>query len=59
MLHNEVALKIEYFYNDEDLEFQISSKKEIIFILQSIADQGTRVALFYGSGQSFIATTLT
>jgi len=58
MLHKEVALKIEYFYNDEDLEFHISSKKEILSILQNIADQGTRVALFYGSGQSFIPTTV-
>ena len=58
MSHKEVALKIEHFYNDDDIEFHISSKREKLSILQSIADQGTRVALFYGSGQSFVLTTL-
>ena len=58
MSHKEVALKIEHFYNDDDLEFHISSKKEMLSILQSIADQGTRVALFYGNGQNFILTNL-
>jgi c-di-GMP-binding flagellar brake protein YcgR len=54
----DVVLKIEYFYNDEDLEFRIASKREMRFILQNIADQGTRVVLFYGNGQNFILTTL-
>jgi c-di-GMP-binding flagellar brake protein YcgR len=54
----EAALKIEYFYNDEDIEFHISSKREKLSILQSIADQGSRVALYYGSQHSYIATTL-
>ena len=58
MSHKEVALKIEHFYNDEDLEFRISSKREMLFILQNIADHGTSVALFYGSGQSSVLTTL-
>lgn len=58
MLHNEVPLRIEYFYNDEDIEFRIKSKREMLSILQNIADQGTRVALFYGSGRSFILTSV-
>ena len=58
MSHKEVALKIEHFYNDEDLEFRISSKREMLFILQNIAEQCTSVALFYGSGQSSVLTTL-
>ncbi len=58
MSHKQVALRIERFYDDEDLEFRVKSKREMLFILQSIADQGTRVALFYGRGQSYIPTTL-
>lgn len=58
MSHKEVALTVEHFHNDEDLAFHISSKREIQSILQNIADMGTRVALFYGSGQSCILTTL-
>ena len=57
-MSKDVALKIEHFYNDEDLEFRIASKREMRFILQNIADQGTRVVLFYGNGQNFILTTL-
>lgn len=58
MPHKEVALTIEHFYNDEDLDFHISSKREIQSILQNIGDIGARIALFYGGGQSFILTTL-
>ncbi len=58
MTHKQIALRIERFYEDEDIEFRIKSKREMLSILQSIADQGSRVALFYGRGQSFILTTL-
>ena len=58
MSQNEVPLKIEHFYNDEDIEFRIRSKREMLSILQNIADQGARIALFYGSGKSFILTTM-
>ncbi len=58
MLHKEVALKIEYFYNDEDLNFQVASKKGMLSILQGIAEQDARVTLHYGNGQHFILTTL-
>lgn len=58
MAQNEVPLKIEHFYNDEDIEFRIKSKREMLSILQNIADQGSRVALFYGSGRSFILTSV-
>jgi c-di-GMP-binding flagellar brake protein YcgR len=58
MPHKEVTLKIEHFYNDEDIELRVFSRKEMLSILQSIADQGTRVALYYGGGQNFILTTL-
>lgn len=58
MSQHEVPLKIEHFYNDEDVEFHINSKREILSILQNIADQGTRVALFYGDDRNFILTSL-
>jgi c-di-GMP-binding flagellar brake protein YcgR len=52
------TLNIEHFPNDEDTEFHISDKREILSILQGIAVHGTRVALFYGDDQHFILTTL-
>lgn len=58
MLHKEVSLTIENFYNDEDIEFRIKSKKAMQSILQAIADQGTHVGLFYGNGKNFILTML-
>lgn len=58
MSRQKITLKIEHFYNDEDIEFRVSSKRAMLSILQSIADQGTHVALFYGGEQNFILTTL-
>jgi c-di-GMP-binding flagellar brake protein YcgR len=58
MPHKDVALKIEHFYNDEDLELRIDSKTEMQSILQSIAELGTHVALYYGHSQNFILTIL-
>lgn len=54
----EVALRIERFHDDEDSEFRVPSKKEILSILQRIAEQGTRVALYYDGHHNFILTTL-
>lgn len=51
-------MKIEHFHNDEDRELRIASKIGMLSILQSIVDQGERVALFYGNGHNFIPTTL-
>jgi c-di-GMP-binding flagellar brake protein YcgR len=56
--HKEIKLEIEHFHNDEDVDFHISSRREMLSILQSIVVQGARVALYYGSGQDFILTTL-
>jgi len=49
---------IEHFHNNEDVDFHISSQREMLSILQSIADQGTRICLYYGNDQDFILTTL-
>lgn len=57
MSQKQVTLKIEHFHQDEDLEFRVSSKRGMLSILQGIADQGARVALFY-KGESFVLTTL-
>lgn len=56
--HHKVALNIEHFYNDEDKEFRVSSRKGVLSILQGIVDQGACAALFYGGVQNFIMTTL-
>lgn len=45
--------------SDEDVDrFSINSKREIQFILQAIAKQGSQVALYYGNRENFILTTL-
>ena len=56
--HHKVALNIEHFYNDEDREFRISSRKGMLSILQGIADQGSHTALFYGGSQSILTTLI-
>jgi hypothetical protein len=58
MPRREIALKVEHFYHDEDLDFRISSRKEMCSILKGIANQGTQVALFYGHSQKFVFTIL-
>jgi c-di-GMP-binding flagellar brake protein YcgR len=58
MAHKEVPLKVEHFYHDEDLNFRISSKKEMRSILQHIAEHGSRVALYFAHDHKFVLTTL-
>ncbi len=53
----EVTLQIERFSRGQDIEFRIKSKKEMLFILQDIAENGTRIALYYDD-HNFILTTL-
>lgn len=54
----EVALQVERFHDDEDLEFRIPSKKEMLSVLQHIAEKNTRIALYYDGHHNFILTTL-
>lgn len=57
-LHQPLRLTFELL-SDEDVDrFSIHSKREIQFILKAIAKQGHQVALYYGSRESFILTTL-
>lgn len=54
----DVSLKIEHFPRGQDAEFRIISKKEMMYILQDIAEKGTRVALYHDEAQNFIMTSL-
>jgi len=54
----EIPLKIEVFSNNEDSEFLIHSKNEIHNILRTIYERGTRAALYYNEGNSFVLTML-
>jgi c-di-GMP-binding flagellar brake protein YcgR len=54
----EVSLQVESFRHGEDAEFRIRSRREIQFILEDIAEKGTRVVLYYDGTQEFIMTTL-
>ena len=54
----EVPLKIEVFSNNEDSKFLIHAKYEIQNILQTIYERGTRAALYYNEGNSFVLTML-
>lgn len=53
----DVPLKIELFSGGEDRRFLVHSRKEIQFLLNAIAQKGTRVALYYDEGNDFILTT--
>lgn len=54
----DVSLQPEHFSRGQDIEFRINSKREMQFILQDIADKGTRVALYYDELHNFVLTTL-
>lgn len=54
----EVSLQMESFHRGEDAEFQIRSRREMQFILQDVADKGTRVVLYYDGPREFILTTI-
>lgn len=58
MPYKEIALQIEHFHPNEDLEFRVSFRRGMLSILQGIADRGARVALFYGRGQNSVLTSL-
>lgn len=53
-----IVLQADRFRDNEDLEFRVPSKKELLHILQQIAEQSTRVALYYDNQHNFILTTL-
>ena len=58
MRSKEIPLKIELFSSDEENEYLISNPKEIVSILQNIAQRKSRVALYYNEGISMVLTMI-
>lgn len=54
----EASLTIERFYHGDDSEFRIPSRREMLSILQDMADKGTHAALYYDAAHNFIMTTV-
>ena len=57
-MEQDIPLRIEILSTDEDDQYSISSSKEIEFILRSIAQNHSRIALYYSDADEFILTTL-
>jgi len=58
MRSREIPLKIELFSSDEENDYLISNPKEILSILQTIAQRKLRVALYYNDGNSMVLTMI-
>jgi c-di-GMP-binding flagellar brake protein YcgR len=58
MRTREIPLKIELFSKDDENEYLISNPKEIVSILQTIAQRKSRVALYYNEGISMVLTLI-
>jgi flagellar brake protein len=58
MRTKEIPLKIELFSNDEENDYLVSNPKEIVSILQTIAQRKSRVALYYNEGNSMVLTMI-
>ena len=58
MRAKEIPLKIELFSIDEENEYLITNPKEIVSILQTIAQRKSRVALYYNEGISMVLTMI-
>ncbi|MDO8989230.1 MAG: flagellar brake protein [Sideroxyarcus sp.] len=58
MRTKEIPLKIELFSKDEENEYLITNPKEIVSILQTIAQRKSRVALYYNEGISMVLTMI-
>lgn len=58
MRAKEIPLKIELFSSDEESDYLISNHREIVSILQSIAQRKSRVALYYNEGNSMVLTMI-
>jgi c-di-GMP-binding flagellar brake protein YcgR len=57
-MKKDIPLKIETLSEDTDNDHRISSASEIRFVMNYIAEKGNRVALYYGSENDFILTTM-
>jgi c-di-GMP-binding flagellar brake protein YcgR len=56
--NREVPLKIELFSDGEDSQFRVRSKREIQSILNGLAQDNLRAALYYDEGNDYILTTV-
>ena len=53
-----MALRVEHFENDEDFDFRIKAKVEMLYILRGMSKQKEDAALYFNAGQDFILTRL-
>ena len=58
MRTKEIPLKIELFSNEDENDYLVSNPKEIVSILQTIAQRKSRVALYYNEGNSMVLTMI-
>jgi c-di-GMP-binding flagellar brake protein YcgR len=58
MRTKEIPLKIELFSNNKEDDYLVSNPKEIVSILQTIAQRKSRVALYYNEGNSMVLTLI-
>ncbi|MBI5889437.1 MAG: flagellar brake protein [Nitrosomonadales bacterium] len=58
MRTKEIPLKIELFSKDDENDYLIGNPKEIVSILQTIAQRKSRVALYYNEGISMVLTLI-
>lgn len=56
MRTKEVPLKIEMLSGKEESDYLISNPREIVSILQTIAQRKSRIALYYNEGSSMVLT---
>lgn len=57
-MEKDIPLKIEILSSESDDQYRITSAREIEFILQSIAQRASRIALYYSENDDFILTGL-
>jgi c-di-GMP-binding flagellar brake protein YcgR len=56
MRTKEIPLKIELFSNEDENDYLISNQKEILSILNTIAQRKSRAALYYNEGNGMVLT---
>lgn len=57
-MDKDIPLKIEILTSEKDDQYRITSAREIEFVLQNIARDGSRIALYYSDAEDFILTKL-
>lgn len=57
-MEKDIPLKIEILSSGKDDQYRITAAREIEFVLQNIAKDGSRIALYYSDSDDFILTKL-